>query len=384
MQGTLKKVNAMLKKYPFLKWFLIAFTTLVVAIVSFGFWFMSLLPSGEHKEELSRTLPEDLPYLSRSVPATVPATVPASRGKILAVVTSCGTMGSSQKATGYELTELARAYYVFQANGFEVDIASPGGGAPPVVIDWDDMGAFDYAFLNDSAAQRKTAHTIPIAEVVAGDYQAVYFAGGKGAMWDFPQNITIQSIVREYYESGKVVGAVCHGPAALVNVTLAKGNPLLAGKAVSGFTNEEELFLIPDATSIFPFLLEDALIAKGARFSGGHLYLENLVVDGSLVTGQNPWSTWAVAEAMVRQLGYSPKERLLTAEENTVNILLMYETAGYAKAKSRLETLLTDEGKVIDRQLLAIHGIVAAMQWNMIKAVDLVRLLGYAKEASNL
>src|SRR5690606_7203536 len=112
-----------------------------------------------------------------------------------------------EMSTGYELTELSRAYYVFQANGFVVDIASPLGGKPPVVIDDDDMGVFDYAFLNDSIAQKKANNTIAMQAVNADEYAAIYFVGGKGAMYDFPQNKYIQSIVRDFYESGKVIGA---------------------------------------------------------------------------------------------------------------------------------------------------------------------------------
>lgn len=276
----------MFRKYPVIKWSLISFTSLIILLVSFGFWFFSLLPIDEIKERL-KTLEtssvDSLPYLSEDV-------IP-NRGKILAVVTSSNTMGDSGKSTGYELTELSRAYYVFQANGFEVDIASPLGGKPPVVIDDDDMGEFDFAFLNDSIAQYKTAHTIAMNDVDVDAYQGVFFVGGKGAMFDFPDNMAIQSLVRNYHQSGKVIGAVCHGPAALVNVTLDNGRPLIENKKVSGFTNKEELLLIPEAKSIFPFLLQDKLAAQGAQFNEGAMYLEKISHDENLITGQNPWST---------------------------------------------------------------------------------------------
>lgn len=249
----------MLKKYPILKWTLITIVALLIVVVSFGLWFKSLLPP--KNTEIETTLVENLSYVSENIQPL--------RGKILTVVTSTHTMGSSTKSTGYELTELARAYYVFQANGFEVDIASPLGGKPPVVIDDEDMGVYDFAFLNDSVAQYKTSHTIPLNKVVAENYEAVFFVGGKGAMFDFPENKAIQAIVRNYYQSNKVIGAVCHGPAALVNVTLDNGHTLLEDKTVSGFTNEEELLLIPEAASIFPFLLQDKLITQGARFNSG-------------------------------------------------------------------------------------------------------------------
>ncbi len=361
----------MSRKRNILKWSLIVFVGLLVTLISFGFWFMSLLPEpAMSQEEMKNTTPNDLEYLTQNV-------IP-DRGKILAVVTSCAVMGNSGKATGYELTELARAYYVFEANGFEVDVASPLGGEPPMVQDSDDMKMFDYAFLNDSLAQRKVTQTIALKDVDPDKYQGVYFVGGKGAMFDFPQNKHIQSIVKEYYESGKVVGAVCHGPAALVNVTLSNGQHLLAGRTISSFTSEEELFLIPEAREIFPFLLQEKLMEKGARFNEGTMYLNTVSKDERIVTGQNPWSTWEMAESMIEQLGYTPKKRAVTAEENTVAILAEYEHDGFKEAKNTLKQYYFDQNRPIDHELLAVHSIVAAMQFNTNKTVNLIRLLAYS------
>ena len=363
----------MFKKYRILKWIALVFVSLIILLISFGFWFKSLIPPKD--VTLETTLVKDLPYLSENI-------VP-NRGKILAVVTSTNVMGSSGKSTGYELTELARAYYVFKANGFEVDIASPQGGKPPVVIDDDDMGPFDYAFLNDTDAQRKTSNTIAIEEVDPSAYQAVFFAGGKGAMFDFPDNKAIQAIVRDYYESKKVVGAVCHGPAALVGVQLNNGRPLLENKSVSGFTNEEELLLISDAESIFPFLLQDKMIAQGARFNEGTMYLEKISHDNNLVTGQNPWSTWTMAETMIKQLGHTPKYREITDEENAVKVLAMYENEGLQKAKELLKRMAVDEKKPINRVLIATHSIVGVMKGEMGRFYDMLSLTKFAKQCES-
>ncbi len=354
-----------------IKWTLISLVGLIGILVAFGFWFMSLIPQ-ESRENLASITPSELSYLSEdSIQA---------RGKILAVVTSTSKMGSSEKRTGYELTELSRAYYVFQANGFEVDIASPLGGTPPIIIDDEDMGPFDFAFLNDTTAQKRVASTLAMNDVDPTEYQAVYFVGGKGAMFDFPQNEKIQSLVREYYQSDKVIGAVCHGPAALVNVTLDDGSSLLQSKNISSFTNAEELFLIPDAATIFPFLLQDKLIEKGARFSDGVMYLENVVEDRNLITGQNPWSTWTLAETMISQLGYTPKIRMKTPEENTVHVLSIYEKRGYSDAKKAIENFHVVQKTEIDRTLLAMHSIVAAMQWKIGKSLRLIGLLQLASK----
>ena len=356
-----------------IKWSVISLTSVILLITAFGFWFVSLLPVFD-QEALKSTTPEKLPYLMTDVVSP--------RGKILAVVTSTDTMGNSNKPTGYELTELSRAYYVFVANGFEVDIASPQGGQPPVVIDDEDMGVYDYAFLNDSIAQYKTQNTISMDEVLPEVYDAIYFVGGKGAMFDFPQNPYIQSIVRDYFNSGKVIGAVCHGPAALVNVTLEDNIPLLVNRTVTSFTNEEETFLIPEAENIFPFLLQTKLESKGARFSEGITYLENVCQDGNLVTGQNPWSTWTLAETMVSQLGYPVKQRDKTAEENSIRVLSVYETNGYKSAKEKMHEVYEKEPEKMERTLLAMHGIVAVMQLDMGKAFNLIRLLANAKTLS--
>jgi putative intracellular protease/amidase len=361
----------MLKKYPIIKWTLIGLTSLFVVLFVFGWWFFSLLPSKETNTDITTTQVADIPYLSDNIQPF--------RGKILAVVTSANTMGTSGKATGYELTELARAYYVFQANGFEVEIASPLGGYPPVIIDDEDMGAFDYAFLNDTIAQRKTNHTIPIDKVVADKYEAVFFAGGKGAMFDFPENKYIKSIVHKLYVADKVVGAVCHGPAALVNVTKDNGRPLVENKIVSGFTNNEELLLIPDARAIFPFLLQDKLLAQGARFNEGPMYLEQISHDKNLITGQNPLSTWKLAETMVAQLGHTPKYRERTAEENAIQVLDTYETYGSQKAKELIDHMYKMESKPIARQPIAMHSVMAIMKGEPGRFLALVGLTSYAK-----
>lgn len=365
----------MFKKYPILKWSLISITSLLILLISFGIWFVNLLPMEEMKERLKTVETssiDNIPYVFENV-------IP-NRGKILAIVTSTDIMGRSNKRTGYELTELSRAYYVFKANGFEVDIASPLGGKPPVVIDDDDMGEFDFAFLNDSIAQYKTNHTIAMDAVVQEDYAAIFFVGGKGAMFDFPDNKAIQAIVRNYYQSGKVIGAVCHGPAALVNVTLDNGRPLIENKTVSGFTNKEELLLIPDAKTIFPFLLQDKLVAQGAQFNEGAMYLENISNDGNLVTGQNPWSTWKLAETMIKQLGYTPKERQITAEENAVKVLEVYNNKGSKEAKVLIEKMASQEHKPMAREFIASHSIIAVMQGDIGRFFSLIGLVSYAKK----
>ncbi len=353
-----------------LKWLLFTIVGFALSLFAFGYWFMGLIPKGDPEFDKSKVVPQSLPYLGED---TI-----SNRGKVLTVVTSTDKIGKSGKETGYELTELSRAYYVFLANGFDVEIASPKGGEPPVIIDDEDMGIYDYAFLKDSVAQQKVKNSLSISDVEADEYQAVYFVGGKGAMFDFPNNTDIQSIVSNCFQSGKVIGAVCHGPAALVNVTLDGGSSILENKSICSFTNKEELFLIADAKDIFPFLLEDKLVENGAKFVEGTMFLENVVQDGNIITGQNPWSTWKVAESMIKQMGFKPKSRILTPEENAIQILENHEDHGYVAAKE-LITEMADSKLEMNRTLLAMHSIVAAMQWKVNKAFQLVGLVKHAK-----
>jgi putative intracellular protease/amidase len=355
----------------FLKWSLIVVTAFLVLLAGFGWWFMSLLsPPNPSAENMKGVLPGSLPYLNEKPSQT--------RGKILAVVTSTESFEKTGKRTGYELTELSQGYSVFVANGFDVDIASPLGGEPPMVRDEEDMGIYDYAFLNDPIAQHKLKGSLVMDSVRIEGYEAIYLVGGKGAMFDFPDNQALQRSIRTLHEQGKVIGAVCHGPAAFVNVKLTDGAPFLKGRQVCSFTNREELFLIKDARELFPFLLQEELVENGASFSEGTMYLENVVIDGTLVTGQNPWSTWTTAEAMIKQLGYEPKKREKSAAENAVSILNAYEKDGYANAKILIEKLNEGEKQVIDRNLIAMHVLVAAMQWEISRGVELIGLLCYA------
>lgn len=330
-------------------------------------WIRGMLPDKVYFQQLKRTQATDLPYVTENIPTY--------RGKILAVVTSTNSMGDN-KATGYEHTELARAYWVFIANGFDVDIASPLGGKPPVVFDGEDMGKYDYAFINDKEAQEKINNSIALADIDPLDYQAVYFVGGKGTMFDFPDNRDIQRIAKTLYQTGRVVSAVCHGPAALVNVELDNGEMLLANKKVSGFTNKEELVLIPEAQEIFPFLLEDKLVERGANFQAGLSYLEQVSQDGKLITGQNPWSVWKMAEMVVEELGYQPKPRTKTPEENSVELLITYEKNGFEAAKAQLKRQHGPHQQV----LLLMHSAIAFMQLDFTKGWDIINL---AQELKN-
>lgn len=304
--------------------------------------------------------PADVPYLKQAVAER--------RGRILAVVSSAERGGPLNKKAGYELTELSRAYYAFKVNGYDVDIASPQGGKPPATIDKDDMQDIDYAFLNDAEAQAMVTGSLPLAQVDASRYDAVYIVGGKGAMFDLPGNSDVARIVLHVAQRG-VVGAVCHGPAALLGVVTADGKPFVTGKRMTGFTNDEELFIDQHARARFPFLLQDRALDRGARFVTVPNFLDNTVVDGRLVTGQNSWSTWSTVEAMVTALGHTPVARAPGRDENSVRILAAYQRGGLAAARAEQAAV-----PQFDKMLVLMHAVVAAMEWRLADAFQLQRL----------
>jgi putative intracellular protease/amidase len=222
--------------------------------------------------------------------------------KILIGLTSHGDLGGL-RPTGYYLREVAHPWRVFTDAGYTVDLASTEGGEPPVDgIDLSDP--VQTAFTNDPDMQRKVRNTARFADVETADYDGVLFAGGHGTMWDFPHDQGLAGAVRSIYEEGGVVAAVCHGPAALVGVTLSDGRPLVEGKQVSAFTDAEEAAV--GLTDVVPFLLQTRLEELGAKHSGAANFEAHVISDGRLVTGQNPASAAGVAEAMVAVLKDAP------------------------------------------------------------------------------
>ncbi|MFT4215948.1 MAG: type 1 glutamine amidotransferase domain-containing protein [Micropruina sp.] len=198
------------------------------------------------------------------------------------------------RPTGYYIGEAAEPWRVFTDAGYAVDVASVAGGTPPEDGRNED-DATQRAFLNDPHIAAQLRNTPSLAEVSPDDYDVVFFVGGHGTMWDFPTSPDVARVGRAVYEAGGVVAAVCHGPAALVTITLANGQPLVAGKRVTSFTNSEEAAV--GLTHVVPFLLADALTDKGATHIPGPDFTENVVADGRLVTGQNPQSATGVARA---------------------------------------------------------------------------------------
>ena len=239
--------------------------------------------------------------------------------KVLIVVSGEGR-DAGKTRPGYEFDELSQAWLIFKANGLAVEVASPQGGA--VEADkYDPEEPFNAALLADAAAMSKLADTRAIAQLRPADYAAIYVVGGKGAMFDLPSSAPLQRLIATAWQNGAVVAAVCHGPAALAGVTLADGSSIVAGRRLTGFTNEEEVLFGKKWSAQYPWLLEDTLRSRGAQWSEAPLMMPHVVVDGRLVTGQNPYSTVGVAEAIVRGLGRTPVPRTPGRDERAMQLV---------------------------------------------------------------
>ena len=216
---------------------------------------------------------------------------------VLFILTNTAHIGPNNRSTGYFFPEVAHPYEVFAKAGVAVEYASPLGGTPPE-DGYDESDPSQLAFRN-SLAIRRMARSRKLSEVDVLDYDAIFFPGGLGPMVDIATDPEVKRAVERAWNAGKLVAAVCHGPAAFLGATLQDGTPLVQGRRVTGFSNDEEAGY---AQADVPFNLEDALRAEGAEYSAAAVWQENIVVDGRLLTGQNPASGGALAKAMVDTL----------------------------------------------------------------------------------
>jgi putative intracellular protease/amidase len=223
--------------------------------------------------------------------------------KILIVLTSHDQLGDTGKKTGFWLEEFAAPYYVLADAGAVITLASPKGGQPPLdpkSDEPDSQTAATERFKGDGAAQKALANTLKLSELAPDDYDAVFYPGGHGPMWDLAEDRNSIAFIETMYAFGKPVAAVCHAPAALRHTKAPDGSPLVKGKSVTGFSNTEEDAV--QLSDIVPFLLEDELKAQGANYSKGDDWHPYAITDGNLITGQNPASSELVAKAVLAQL----------------------------------------------------------------------------------
>jgi putative intracellular protease/amidase len=222
--------------------------------------------------------------------------------KIVMVLTSHDVLGKTGRKTGFWLEEFAAPYYVFRDAGVELTLASPKGGQPPIDPKSDlpeNQTPAMARFKQDPSAQKALANTVKLATVKSGDYDTVFCSGGHGPMWDLAESPESIALIESFYNSGKPIAFVCHAPGVLHKVKY-KGEPLVKGKHVTGFTNgeEEEVQL----TTVVPFLVENELLRLGAIFEKVRNWEPFAVVDGRLITGQNPASSTTTAQTLLRYL----------------------------------------------------------------------------------
>lgn len=223
--------------------------------------------------------------------------------KILMVLTSHDQLGDTGNKTGFWLEEFAAPYYVFKDAGAEITLASPKGGQPPLDPSSDSDDAQTDAtkrFKADEAAQKDLANTTVLADRVAEGYDAIFYPGGHGPLWDLAEDSDSKALIEAFAAHDRPIGAVCHAPAVFKHTKAADGKPLVSGKTVTGFTNTEEEGV--GLTDVVPFLVEDMLKANGGNYQKGDDWASFVVTDGKLVTGQNPASSEEAARKLLELL----------------------------------------------------------------------------------
>ncbi|MEH6750482.1 MAG: type 1 glutamine amidotransferase domain-containing protein [Paracoccaceae bacterium] len=223
--------------------------------------------------------------------------------KILMVLTSHDQLGDTGKKTGFWLEEFAAPYYVFKDAGADITLASPKGGQPPLdpASDTDDAQTDATArFKKDDAAQKALANTHVLSDIADDGFDAIFYPGGHGPLWDLAEDADSRGLIEAFAATDRPVGAVCHAPAVFKHPKAANGTPLVSGRKVTGFTNTEEDGV--GLTEIVPFLVEDMLKDNGATYSKGPDWGSFVVVDGKLVTGQNPASSAEAAKKLLALL----------------------------------------------------------------------------------
>lgn len=223
--------------------------------------------------------------------------------KVLFVLTSHSELGETGEQTGFWVEEFAAPYYVLADAGVEITIASPKGGQPPVDPKSELPEAQTIAsqrYYNDHILLVKVASSLELSEIDQDDYDAVFYPGGHGPLWDLSKDENSIQLIEDFYRHDKPIAFVCHAPAALLMVKDANGDPLVKGKDVTGFSNTEEAAV--KLTAVVPFLLEDALTKLGGRYSKGADWSVHVKKDGLLITGQNPASSEEVAKLLLQML----------------------------------------------------------------------------------
>ncbi len=306
----------------------------------------------------------------------------APTNHVLLVVSSAGR-DEGRTHPGFEQDELSQAWLHFTRNGYRVTIASPAGGT--VVADrFDPEVSYNAEFLADTTAVRQLRATRRTAGLPAQEFDAVMVIGGKGAMFDLPLDTALARVAGAIYDHGGIVSAVCHGPAGLLRARRRDGTLLLAGRRVTGFSNEEERVFGKEWAARMPYFLEDEARRIGARWEESPMMMPKIVVDNRVVTGQNPFSTAETTDAVIRALGRTPQARARWRDEAAifaaVDLLAMEPVVARRRIAATKDSMQTE----LIGLLGYYHLQVATTQDDVMRAVTLMELAGPYMPVPNL
>ncbi|MEW9797338.1 type 1 glutamine amidotransferase domain-containing protein [Alteromonas sp. CYL-A6] len=289
--------------------------------------------------------------------------------RVLMLISGYGS--EEQPALSYDLEELAQAYLVLHDNGVKVDLVTPKGG--PVLVKTN-KDALAYIQRFKSVALTQLQNTLPAHAIDTRRYQGVFIVGGAGAMFDLPADTATQHMLTEFVADNVTIAAVCHGPAAIADITLPDGQFFVAGKQVNGFTNKEENAFSGEHIASFPFLVQDRLTQNGGRFVYNHPMLPFVAVDGNLITAQNPPSVPRAAEMLLLKLGITPQKRAIFNDEATMQLLADAHHSG----ASVIDIAMAKKPDAYDLNYLALYGFYAyplAADEDKARALDLMQTI---------
>lgn len=281
---------------------------------------------------------------------TIAPAIGHTQTKVAMLISGYGNQNEGK--ISYDLEELAQSYLVLTNNGVKVDIVSPEGGAVPVHNKKDDL-----AYIQDfkSKALVQLQNTLSATDARKQDYQALMIIGGDGAMFDLPFDQNTQHLIQSFTETNQPIAAVCHGPAALVNIKTNKGEYYLADKTINSFTDKEEHAFSSELLDKFPFMLQNTIEQRGAKFVSNSPMLPFVAQDGNLITAQNPMSVAKAAEALLLSLGITPKTRPLFKDEATMLLVSQAKSSG----AFLIDLALAQTPKLYDLNYLALYGFYA-------------------------
>ena len=262
--------------------------------------------------------------------------------------------GNTNKALSYDQEELAQSYLVLTRNGFEVDIVTPTGGAVVVKSNKDHL-PYIQEFKSTTPVLTQLANTLSASDAAKKQYDGLFIVGGDGAMFDLPTHPGLQQFISQFVHQQKPIAAVCHGPAALVNIKLADGSYFVKNKRVNSFTKIEDYAFKKENVELYPFIVQTELENKGALFESNKAMLPYVAIDNNLITAQNPMSVAKAADALVLKMGHAPSKRALFKDEATFDLL----SKAYSEGNYLIDVALAKNPNGYDLNYLAVYGYYA-------------------------